>query len=120
MNKKTILIIIGVAVISIFIITSIIVRNTATSELSRDTKYTTTTTTTNNSTTKNNSKTNNSTTTKNNSKTNNSTTNKKTSKGCGFKYSNGSTCGRTVGSHSPLCDYHFYQLDSTYKDLVGK
>lgn len=113
MNKKTILTIIGVAVISIFIIMIIIVRNTATSELSRDTNYTTTTTTNNNnSTTKNNNTTN--------KKNNSSTTNKNTSKGCGFKYSNGSTCGRAVGSHSPLCDYHFYQLDSTYKDLVGE
>jgi cytoskeletal protein RodZ len=43
----------------------------------------------------------------------------KKSGGCTYKYSNGSKCGKTVGSHSPLCDYHFNQLDSTYKSLTG-
>lgn len=43
----------------------------------------------------------------------------KKSGGCGYKYSDGSTCGRAVGSHAPLCDYHFKELDSTYKSLTG-
>ncbi len=37
------------------------------------------------------------------------------SSGCQYKYSNGTKCGRAVGSHAPLCDYHFKQLDDTYK-----
>lgn len=49
---------------------------------------------------------------------NKNTTN--TSTGCQFKYSNGAICGRAVGSHSPLCDYHFNQLNDTYNSLVGK
>ena len=43
----------------------------------------------------------------------------KSSNGCGYKYSDGSTCGASVGSHSPLCDYHFNKLDSTYKYYTG-
>ena len=53
------------------------------------------------------------------SKSTNKSSSYKSSKGCGYKYSNGSTCGASVGSHSPLCDYHFYQLDSTYKYYTG-
>ena len=42
------------------------------------------------------------------------------SSGCQFKYSNGTKCGRAVGTHSPLCDYHFNQLNDTYNSLVGR
>lgn len=38
---------------------------------------------------------------------------------CGFKYQDGSTCGDLVGSHDPLCDKHFNQLNDTYNSLVN-
>jgi hypothetical protein len=40
--------------------------------------------------------------------------------GCGYKYSDGSTCGASIGSHSPLCDYHFNQLDDTYNSVSDR
>lgn len=40
--------------------------------------------------------------------------------GCGYTYPDGSTCGASVGSHSPLCDYHFNQLNDTYNYVVGR
>lgn len=54
-----------------------------------------------------------------NSTTNSKSNSYKSSKGCRYKFSNGSTCGASVGSHSPLCDYHFHKLDSTYKYYTG-
>lgn len=56
----------------------------------------------------------------NNSSNSSYKSNSSTSRGCQYKYSNGSICGKTVGTHSPLCDYHFYELDSTYKYFTGK
>lgn len=50
---------------------------------------------------------------------NSSSSGTKKSGRCGYKYPDGSICGRTVGSHSPLCDYHFYELYSTYKYFTG-
>ena len=40
--------------------------------------------------------------------------------GCGYEYPDGSTCGASVGSHAPLCDYHFNQLDNTYNSVVDR
>lgn len=41
------------------------------------------------------------------------------SSGCGYKYSSGNVCGAKVGSHAPLCDQHFKELNDTYNDLTG-
>lgn len=40
--------------------------------------------------------------------------------GCQFKYPNGEICGLPVGSHSPLCDYHFKQLNDTYNYVYNR
>ena len=41
------------------------------------------------------------------------------SSGCGYKYSSGKVCGANVGSHAPLCDKHFKELNDTYNALTG-
>ncbi len=39
--------------------------------------------------------------------------------GCGYKYGDGSICGAPTGSHAPLCDKHFKELNDTYNSIVG-
>lgn len=51
-------------------------------------------------------------------KSSSSTSTNSKSSGCGFKYSDGSTCGAPIGEHGSLCDTHFNQLDSTYKSYT--
>lgn len=41
------------------------------------------------------------------------------SSGCGYKYSSGKVCGAKVGSHAPLCDKHFKELNNAYNALTG-
>lgn len=43
----------------------------------------------------------------------------KKSNGCEYKKSNGEICGAKVGSHAPLCDKHFKELDDVYNSLLG-
>ena len=38
---------------------------------------------------------------------------------CGYKYPDGSVCGATCGSHAPLCDKHFKELNDTYEEYAG-
>ena len=38
---------------------------------------------------------------------------------CGYKYPDGSICGAKVGSHAPLCDKHFNELNSSYEYYFG-
>lgn len=130
-NSKILLIIIGVIVLIAVVVayTNNSVRYVPNNSIG--TSYNIYDTNDNSSSNYNSSNTNKSTTTNNTYNTNRSSsssyntydTNKSTtntSSGCQFKYSNGTICGRTVGTHSPLCDYHFNQLNDTYNSLVGK
>ena len=39
---------------------------------------------------------------------------------CHYKYSDGSVCGGRTNHYDGLCDYHYSQLYSTYKEFGGK